>query len=478
MAGGHRSIAISLSGLALLVASIVAMLVDGAQATTAQPGASGAGNFLGVASCGGTTCHGRSIANVSPDAEARPEGAPIGVVRQDEIMIWQDPASAAGAHSRAFQVLQEPRSRLIAQRLGLGEPTSAPACLGCHATLAPRAAIGPRFLRSDGVSCESCHGPASPWIAYHASAGATHAGNVGRGMVPLENPVERARVCLDCHFGNREENRFVTHRIMAAGHPRISFELDLFTTLQTHHDDDADYRRRKPVSSNVQVWAIGQAMALERSLTLFAETPRGWQGVFPEFYFLDCHSCHRPIQDGPRQVNNLTVEDNPGRPITLGMPPYNDENMIMLSAAGRVVAPDLGRRFDDASRNFHRAMTQNNGTLRSAANRLKEAAAALAARFASAPIADAQVFRIIDTITSQAISERFTDYAGSVQAVMATDTLLSAMVASGSVTGEQVQSIRGDINAAYQAVRDPNAYRPRDFRLSLGRAAAAIRRLR
>jgi hypothetical protein len=469
MAGGKRSIAISLGGLVLLMACLVALLVgiEGAQAT-AQGQPAGSGNFLGVASCGGTTCHGRSVAN-TPD---------MGVVRQDEILIWQDPASAAGAHSRAFSVLQEPRSRLIAQRLGLGEATSARACLGCHATPAPAVRHGPRFLTSDGVSCESCHGAASPWMAYHVSAGATREGNLARGMTPLEDPRARAAVCLDCHFGNRDENRFVTHRIMAAGHPRISFELDLFTTLQAHHDEDQDYRQRKRTVSNVQMWAIGQAMALERSLTLFAETPRGSQGVFPEFYFLDCHSCHRSIQDGPQQVNNLTVEDNPGRPITLGMPPYNDENMIMLSAAARVVAPDLGRRFDESSRAFHAAMTKNNGNVRAAADRLKRDAQALAARFSAAPISDAQVFQIIDTITSQAISARFTDYAGSVQAVMATDTLLSALVATGTVTADQVQAIRADINAAYQAVRDPNAYRPRNFRASLGRAAAAIRRLR
>ena len=31
----------------------------------------------------------------------------------------------------------------------------------------------------------------------------------------------------------------VTHSMMAAGHPRISFELDLFSALQQHHDEDA-----------------------------------------------------------------------------------------------------------------------------------------------------------------------------------------------------------------------------------------------
>ena len=63
-------------------------------------------------------------------------------------------------------------------------------------------------------------------------------------------------------------------------------------------------------------------------------------------------------------------------------------------------------------------------------------------------------------------------------AVMATDTLLSAMVNAGQVTNEQAGAIRNDINVAYRAVRDPNDYQPREFRASLGRAASAIRRLR
>jgi len=483
MSGGRRNLAIGAAGFAALLAVILGILIAaGGSEATAQgaAGQTGAGDsFTGVASCGGTTCHGRSVAN-TPD---------MGVVRQDEILIWQDPASAAGAHSRAFAVLQEPRSREIVRRLGLGsEATSAPECLGCHATPARPGLRGARFLLSDGVSCEGCHGAAGRWLSYHYSAGATHAGNEARGLIPLEDPRRRAQVCLDCHFGNEDPNRFVSHELMAAGHPRISFELDLFSTLQAHHDEDTDYFQRKPgaqQAGNVQMWAVGQAMALERSLNLFIG-PRGREGIFPEFYFLDCHSCHRQIKDTPQF--EPTVVDNTFRRLPQGMPPYNDENMIMLSAAARVVAPELGRRFDDSSRRFHAAMATDPNAVRTAANQLKDVAADLAATFSTAGISNAQVFRIIETITSQAISERFTDYAGSVQAVMATDTLLSALVANGGVSADAVQGIRADINGAYQAVREPNVcrerqaggpcYDPRQFRTSLSRAAAAIRRLR
>jgi len=458
--GGTRSIVFGLGAAASLAALVLVLLFRPAGAEAVVQGSSTGPTYVGVATCGGTTCHGRSEA----DGE---------VVRQDELMLWQDPATAAGAHSRAWAVLREPRARAIAARLGIGDAEGAPMCLGCHATPAGRRGI--RFQTSDGVGCESCHGPASGWLTTHYAVGGTHAANVSRGLVPLENPRARAGQCLDCHYGSADEGQFVTHRIMAAGHPRISFELDLFSTLQQHHNPDADYATRKGDGDGTRMWAVGQAMALERSLTLFA-TQRGSEGIFPEFYFFDCHSCHRQISDDPRFRPSAAA--NPGRPIPSGMPPYNDENMIMLSAAARVVAPALAQRFERDSRAFHAAMGRDRASAAAAAATLRGSARALSDAFAAAPMGRDTTFSIIATITSEAVSPRFTDYAGSVQAVMATDTLLSALVNQRHVTAEAANRIRIDINGAYRAVHDPNAYDPGGFRASLGRAAAAIRRLR
>jgi len=458
--GGIRNIAIGLGAAGSLAVLLLVLLLRPAGAEAVVQGTSGGPTYVGVATCGGTTCHGRSEA----DGE---------IVRQDELMLWQDPATAAGAHSRAWAVLREPRSRAIAQRLGIGEASGAPMCLGCHATPAGRRGL--RFQTSDGVGCESCHGPASGWLTTHYAVGGTHADNVSRGLVPLENPRARAAQCLDCHFGSADEGQFVTHRIMAAGHPRISFELDLFSTLQQHHNPDRDYAERKGRADGTRMWAIGQAMALERSLTLFT-TGRGSEGIFPEFYFFDCHSCHRQISDDPRFRPRSAA--NPGRPIPSGMPPYNDENMIMLAAAARVVSPPLAQRFERDSRAFHQAMTRDRAATVAAAATLRASARALSEAFSSAPMGRDTTFAIISTITGEAVSPRFTDYAGSVQAVMATDTLLSALVNQGHVPVAAANNIRVDINAAYRAVHDPNAYDPGGFRASLGRAAAAIRRLR
>ena len=94
----------------ILAAVLLLALLPASQAT---------GNpiFEGVATCAGSTCHGRAEGN----------GA---VVRQDEIATWQEPSSPSGAHSRAYAVLGGRRGQQIAASLGLGNAQSAPACLG------------------------------------------------------------------------------------------------------------------------------------------------------------------------------------------------------------------------------------------------------------------------------------------------------------------------------------------------------------
>lgn len=429
-------------------------------AAGAASGAPGGGRLMGVASCAGSTCHGRAEGN----------GA---VVRQDEIAIWQEPSAATGAHSRAYAALTTLRGRQIGATLGI-EPTTAGECLGCHATTG--GARGPEFQVSDGVGCESCHGAAERWLPVHFTVGGNHAANVAAGMVPLERPAARAKVCLDCHFGSDNGGQFVTHRIMAAGHPRISFELDLFSALQQHHDADADYAQRKGTPSSVRLWAVGQAEAVRRSLSLFRQSGLGTQGLFPEFYFYDCHSCHRRISDGPQRT--LTFETNPGRPILFGTPPYNDENMIMLSAVARVLAPAQAATFDSAVAAFHKAMGGGRGEAVAAAQKLEAAAATLQGALDARGYGADEAFQVVGAIADRATAPRFTDYAGSAQAVMAVDTLLNAMVREDRVTVGAAAGIRASINRAYAAVESPESYNPGAFRVALGQAARSIGALR
>ena len=63
---------------------------------------------------------------------------------------------------------------------------------------------------------------------------------------------------------------------------------------------------------------------------------------------------------GPHDQQVATEQTGkPGRPIPAGMPAYNDENMIMLSAAAKVAAPALAAKFDADSRDFHAALAKD-----------------------------------------------------------------------------------------------------------------------
>jgi hypothetical protein len=445
----------------LRLAALLALFVvgDGLPSSAIAAG----GEYLGVATCAGSTCHGRN------EGDGK-------VVRQDELRLWQEPSSKTGAHSRTYAALASARGQRIATALGLGQATQAPACLGCHATYVPANQRGQRFRLADGVGCESCHGPASGWLAGHYAMPATHAKNVANGLTALENPRARAAVCLDCHFGSARTGQFVTHAMMAAGHPRVSFELDLFSALQQHWNDDAAYRQRKGRLDNLRLWAVGQAEAVQRSLSLYARQDLASQGLFPEFYFFDCHSCHRAIDDQPDRPRGF--ETNPGRPIPFGTPPYNDENIIMLSAVAQVLAPGQAADFDAAARDFHAAMGKGRAETVAAAGRLQAAAAALSRVISASGYGGDTAFTVIATIAGKAISPRFTDYTGSAQAVMAVDTLLNSLVRQGRITVGAAAGIRASINRAYDAVSTPDRYDPQTFRAALGQAARSIGALR
>ena len=409
----------------------------------------------GVASCGGTTCHGRQIA----------DGA---VVRQNELLTWQDDTSLTGAHSRAASVLDQPRARAIAARLGIGAASASPQCLGCHGDTAARR--GPRFQAGDGVGCEVCHGGSERWLASHTRVGVSHAANVAAGMIPVDDVRVRANLCLDCHFGSARAGQFVDHRMMAAGHPRLVFELDLFTSLQRHHDEDADYRARKHPAGVVRSWAVGQALALDRSLTLLGG-PRGG-GAFPEFVFFDCRSCHRAFTDDP--AARFAGQANPLRPVPPGAPVFNDENIILLGVAARAVDPALAAKLETQARALHVALTGDRAGAQRAGAALAGTARALAARFEAAPFDRAQTAPMLRDVLSGRASTAYTDYQGGTQAVMAAETLIAALVADGQLSAPAAKAARPDIDRAYAAVRDANAWRPADFRAAMARIGGVV----
>ncbi|PQA86854.1 multiheme c-type cytochrome [Hyphococcus luteus] len=399
---------------------------------------------MGVASCSTAGCHGDQVSGVG----AGP------VVGQNEYFQWAS-RGEKGAHSRAYEVLLTPHGKRIAANLGVGRAEAAPECLSCHADAAPNKTA--RFQISDGVGCEACHGGAQEWLAFHR-IGAGHEANIEAGLYPTEDPAARARLCMGCHLGSSFENQFVNHRIMGAGHPRLKFELDLYTTIQQHHVVDDDYRTRKTVAPGAQVWAVGQAMGLERTLELLLDNDTGSAGAFPELVFFDCHACHQPISEGDGQ---LSWRPNPGRALGPGAPILNDANLIMLQAAMRVVDPAIAERLDSEGRVLHAASQHSGDHFHNAARTLKGTANEAVARILGSDLSSPSAARaMLVQVTDAKFAKRYTNYAAAEQALFAVQRLTAAMNADNA-------AMRAAIEKASRAAQSPYAYNQNAFTAAL-----------
>lgn len=250
--------------------------------------------FMGTGSCASSNCHG-SAAPLTTSS-----------VLQNEYTVW----SKHDKHAKAWLVLKEPEAQRIGEHLGIKDVASEPWCLKCHATyVADAAMFSSTYKLEDGVTCETCHGAAENYLKEHAAKGASHARNLELGLRDLVPLNTRAEFCLTCHYGS--EDASVSHRLIGAGHPRLSFELDTYSMLQPYHwKVDSDYMERKADYNNARAWLIGQ-VELGRSLIAALQSEsRSKHGPLPELSLLTCYSCHHSL--GDQQWKTREYEGRPG----------------------------------------------------------------------------------------------------------------------------------------------------------------------
>jgi len=407
------------------------------------------GQHLGVASCAGSTCHGAT----TPTTDTN--------VQLNEYVTWV----RRDKHARAYEVLLSDTSKRIARNLGIGEAHTAKICLDCHTDNPPASKRGPGFQISEGVGCEGCHGGAQNWLSSHTAAPA-HSDNVAKGMTATDDPTVRADLCLSCHFGNQE--KFVTHRMMGAGHPRMSFELDTFTQLQpAHFVVDEDYRKRKGAVSGVKLWAIGQAMMAREHMAALADTRRNRDGLFPEFVLFDCHSCHTPMSNQNWQPRSNGVR-------TPGMPHVNDASLVMLQVLTGVIDPALGQAVAARTRALHSNGSAGMGQLAAAASALRGLTDQMVTKFAANPFDGDVMQAMLKGLVQAGLDGNYSDYADAEQATMAIDTLIAAMRTEKSVPDARLQKLSKALDAVYAATARDEAYQAGRFNAALAGVRAAL----
>ncbi|MCC6591791.1 MAG: hypothetical protein IT479_00815 [Xanthomonadales bacterium] len=406
------------------------------QAPVGAAGAVGeifAHKHLGPASCASSTCHG---------ANQRASKARI---EMNEYSLWQqkDP------HASSWVTLGSAESRKIGAKLGIGDPREAGICLDCHIDHPPEAQRGEKFMFSDGVGCEACHGGAERWIATHDDDQRKRTETLAEGLYPTERPVARARLCLSCHMGTRE--RMITHRIMGAGHPRLSFELDTFTWLNPHYTIDADYVQRKGEFNGARDWAIGQGVSAINLLDILTDEGKGWAGIFPELVLFDCHACHKPM-------SGRTWGTRPGTGLGPGVVRLNDANLVMFRHVLGIVDQAAANDVLAATRALHQATLISREQTFGAARALKAKVEAQLDKVAAHAFGPETLGQVLASLLRDAEKGEFRDFAAAEQAALAAQSVVAAFQAAKQLSESDVPALNAGVDRVYAAVEKEDAF--------------------
>ena len=207
----------------LAAASLSRTFADAANSAIPEP------KFLGSQTCSSSSCHGGASE------------------KNNQYTIW---STHDFHHARPYATLETARSERLADVLKIGNPTQSARCTVCHAPFAtvPSDRLGHDAQITEGVSCETCHGPAENWIRSHTRPDYTHADRVTAGMRDLKNLYVRANTCVACHQN-------IDPEIRAAGHPELIFEMDGQSVAMPRHWAKSGDR------PGPQIWLVGQLVA-------------------------------------------------------------------------------------------------------------------------------------------------------------------------------------------------------------------------
>jgi hypothetical protein len=241
--------------------------------------------------------------------------------------------------------------------------------------------------------------------------------------------------------------------MMAAGHPRLAFELDTFTELwrtlgrQPHFRNDDEYRQRKEVPSHGFTWASGLLGEARLRLDLIASKHFDGVGMFPELAFYDCHACHRSMKTV--QWQRLSRHSNAGP----GMPFINDGTFVMSLALARAIQPAAVDDLQRGLRRLHAAGSESVASIRSAAAELRAVLARVESGLTPARLQGREQ-QILEAVLETGAEGNYIDYVSAEQAFMAVQMLVLEI-------GDPEQEAQ--LDALANSLNDDERFRPAQF---------------
>jgi len=426
-----------------------------AQTALPEVSANNGARLVGTQTCGSSTCHNSEV--IWPNS----------AVKQNEFTKWKtdDP------HRSATKTLLSPKAQDIARKLGIPSAVASDTCLDCHAFNVPGAQytmplsedstsyfeLTPHKKLENGIACEACHGPAEKWLGVHAAGLYFYEANVEAGMYPTADPLARTQLCMSCHIGS--EDKLVTHSMLAAGHPRMKFEVNFYMWFSAHEmtgrkyyshfEVDSDYRQRKPLPYGMKVWSIGQAQQAQRTLDLVL-SPKVNAGQFPELSLYNCDSCHR-------EISELEAGNSPG------YPRLNMSNLLFVGIISEVVAPELAGPLQQQIANMQKSVETSQEALIKQSQSLKTHIDKLVPIINAHRFTNADNLKAIDLITSNK-TPAFTQFQTAEQALLAVASLLDELYRSEGITKQKFDAAQTILNGAFKQIDSGQSYQPQTVR--------------
>src|SRR5258708_4635693 len=434
------------------LASLFALAVAGALLADEVKHPTDPMKYTAPGSCAAPACHG----GVQPRTET--------AVLQNEYSTWL----LRDKHAEAYAVLLTPVGQRMGRLLKLdSKPELAQKCLLCHALSVPQERRAKSFDTNEGVSCESCHGPASGWLGPHTEGKGSYERSLQLGMVDTRNLMARTEKCLGCHLGDSE--KFVDHEMIAAGHPDLYFELESFSSVMPRHwkeppDFDKDPWR------GVKTLGTGQAVQLREALRRLARRAQG--NVWPEYAELQCFACHHSLgaaKDSWRQERGYAGR----RP---GNVPWDESRYVVFrqlvheldAGSGQQLDTELGRLFVLVS-----SLQGDRAQISSIATSASGIADRLAHRIATAQFDQAATMRLMQSITANADSIASQDERAAEQAAMTLDSLFVAYTRNAKLNNQA--QVKAAIEALFPQFNIPSSYDAPKLALQLRGINALLR---
>lgn len=394
--------------------------------------------YTGPGSCSSTSCHG----SVVPLTVNR--------VMQNEYSIWV----VRDKHSKAYTALTGMVGERMAALLNLGKAETAPRCLACHTLDVPASERAHTFEINDGVSCESCHGPASAWLGHHTERNWTHEQSLQLGMYDTRDLIKRSEKCLTCHLGN--EQKYVDHEMIAAGHPDLYFELDSFSATMPRHWKEPG-EPGEPEGSDpwydVRELTTGQAVQLRESLVHLASRTRAT--YWPEYSELECYACHHSLV--PAEQSWQQARGYPNR--RPGDPPWNASRYVVFRELVRQLDPSSAKQLDDQLTHLAKlmsALNPNREEVASTAITSAKLADDLAHKLNAASYDSAFTARLAQQICADADPISNDGEHSAAQAAMALQSLFVAYNRNEKM--QNADEVRAAINGLFDQLLVPSSY--------------------